>query len=124
MLEQVARSTVERQLRSARREVRRKEEVYISEAVSGPALEAERTNNINDVVFKEVPQLRERMVARVGRIVEIAAKSNNLKGDLVRAQGTEIVENLAERCLDGDEGRRLERDNIRLREIMPKRTKI
>ncbi|CAF4890867.1 unnamed protein product [Pieris macdunnoughi] len=87
MVEQVTRSTLERQLRSARREVRRKEKLDVSEAASGAALEAERANDINDVVFKEV-----------------AAK-----------ELSEIVENLAERCLEGDEGRRLERNNIRLR---------
>ncbi|CAH4033134.1 unnamed protein product [Pieris brassicae] len=38
MAEQVARSTLERQLRSARRDVRRKEEVDVSEAASGPPL--------------------------------------------------------------------------------------
>lgn len=75
----------------------------------------------DDVVLLGVPEIKERSVSRVRKILEIAAKSGNLKGTYVRdlkvaaKEIGEIVEDLADRCLGGEEGRRLQRDNNRLR---------
>ncbi|CAF4921582.1 unnamed protein product [Pieris macdunnoughi] len=76
---------------------------------------------LDDVILLGIPEIKERTAVRVRRIFEIAAKSGNLKGEFVRdlkvaaKEVNEIVEDLAERCLGGDEGRRLLRDNVRLR---------
>ncbi|XP_045532175.1 uncharacterized protein LOC123719813, partial [Pieris brassicae] len=75
----------------------------------------------DDVVLLGVPQIKERSVARVRRIIEIATKSGNLKGTFIRdlkvaaREIGEMVEDLADRCLKGEEGRRLQRANNLLR---------
>ncbi|CAF4921490.1 unnamed protein product [Pieris macdunnoughi] len=76
---------------------------------------------LDDAVLLAIPEIKERTAMRVRRIIEIAAKSGNLKGVFVRdlkvaaKEVSEIVEDLADRCLRGDEDGRLQRDNIRLR---------
>ncbi|CAF4889906.1 unnamed protein product [Pieris macdunnoughi] len=76
---------------------------------------------LDDVVLLGIPEIKDRTAVRVRRIFEIAAKSGNLKSEFVRdlkivaKEVNELVEDLAERCLGGEEGRRLQRDNTRLR---------